>query len=109
MLKNSKIAISLFICKGAPSYNSGSFIDTIKYQNNIAVYKTTKEASCNITFTFSNKGITVEQYQADINFGCDFGHGVFADGFYKKESSKIPLIIDLEDKYYGTDGILLKK
>jgi hypothetical protein len=27
-----------------------------------------------------------------LNFGCGFGHGVFADGFYKKRSSKTPIL-----------------
>jgi hypothetical protein len=107
LLDSSKIAISFFVCKGAPSYNSGSFIDTLKYLNNKAVYRTPEDdTSCKITFCFSNKGVTVEQYQADLNFGCGFGHAVFADGFYKKTSSKIPVIDDLEDKYNGTNGIL---
>jgi hypothetical protein len=109
LLDSSKIAISFFICKGAPSYNSGSFIDTLKYLNTKATYRTPDDdTSCKITFTFSNKGLTVEQYQADINFGCGFGHAVFADGFYKKISAKIPLIDDLEGKYNGTNGILPK-
>ncbi|HMG83277.1 MAG TPA: hypothetical protein VK559_09610 [Ferruginibacter sp.] len=109
LLTNSTIAISLFICRGATNYNSGSFIDTLTYQNSKAIYKTPEEdSSCSITFTFTNKGVIVDQYQADINFGCNFGQGVFADGFYKRISIKTPLIVDLEGKYFGANGILLK-
>jgi hypothetical protein len=109
LLNNSKIAISFFICKGAPSYNTGAFIDTLKYQHNKAIYKTPEyDTTCQISFTFTEKGASVEQHQADINFGCGFGHAVFANGFYKKSSTKVPIIYDLEDKYNGTNGILRK-
>jgi len=110
LLDSSRIAISLFVCKGAPSYNSGSFIDTISYLNNTAIHRTPEDdTSCRINFAFTKKGIQVEQYQANPNFGCGFGHAVFADGFYKKTSSKIPEIIDLAIGYDDTNGILPKK
>jgi len=107
LLDSTRIAISFFVCKGAPSYNSGSFIDTLTYKNNVALHTTPEDdSSCRIKFKFNKKGITVEQYQADLNFGCAFGHAVFADGFYKKTSSKVPVIAEIEDKYDGANGIL---
>jgi len=110
LLDSSKVAISLYICKGAPSYNSGSFIDTLKYQKNTLIYKTPKEDStCRIIFTFSNNGVTLQQFQSKINNGCGFGQGVFADGFYKKISSKIPIIEDIEGEFDEKNSNLLKK
>jgi hypothetical protein len=95
LLKNSKIAFTLFVCKGAPSYNSGTIWDTLNYQDNVSIYKTPEDDStCKIVLIFKKSGITIKQHQADLNFGCGFGHGVFADGFYKKTSSKIPIIKD---------------
>ena len=95
LLANSRIAITLFVCKGAPSYNSGTIWDTLHYQNNKAIYLTPEDDStCKITFTFKKTGIFINQQQANLNFGCGFGHGVFADGYYKKISSKIPVIDD---------------
>jgi hypothetical protein len=109
LLDSSRIAISFFVCKGAPGYNLGAFVDTVAYKQNMAIRTTPEDdPTCRITFRFAKKGITVEQYQADLNYGCAFGHGVFADGFYKKISSKIPVIADMEDKYDGTNGILPK-
>lgn len=109
LLDSSRIAMSFFVCKGAPSYNMGSFIDNLTYKNNIAIHTTPEDdTTCRINFIFTKKGITVDQHQADLNFGCGFGHGVFADGFYKKTTSKVPVIIDLEDKYDGANGILQK-
>jgi len=109
LLDSSRIAISFFVCKGAPSYNLGTFVNTLTYQNNIAIHKTPEDdTTCQIKFTVTPKGIIVEQYQVEPNFGCAFGHAVFADGFYKKTSSKVPVIADIEDKYNGTNGILPK-
>ncbi len=93
-LKEDKILMNFSICKGAPSYNSGSFLDTLSYQNNRALFTDPNtDSSCVITFDFTAKGITVkEDSDADI-FGCGFGYNVVADGFFKKTSSKRPEII----------------
>ncbi len=87
-----KIAMTFWVNKGAPSYNSGSFIDTMDYQNNIAVYKTPDiDTSCLISFTFTQDGVSVKEKTADFNCGCGFGHAVVADGFFRKTSSKQPV------------------
>lgn len=79
------IFIAFYVCKGAPSYNSGSFQDTLTYKNGIAVRTTTEDASCVITFNFNTTGgITVEEKTKDFNHGCAFGSGVVANGFYEK-------------------------
>ena len=86
--------IVLGIDMGAPAYNSGELIDTLTFKDNMCVYKgDNDDTTCRITFTFTKYGIKVNQKQADLNNGCGFGHGVFADGFYKKVSNKIPILI----------------
>ena len=97
LLNDSTIAVTLYVCKGAPSYNSGILWDTIVLKKNTAIYIPKDETTCKITFLFKNNGIIVTQKQSNLNFGCGFGQGVFADGFYKKVSSKIPVIKDPED------------
>jgi len=93
LLPKSKIAITLFVCKGAPSYNSGTIWDTLTFKNSKALCTTPDDDStCKITFRFKKNGVSVDQQQANLNFGCGFGHGVFADGYYRKISSKIPVI-----------------
>jgi hypothetical protein len=98
LINNSKLVMSLDINRGFPDYSSGSFTDTLTYINNIAIHTTPEEdTSCRIICKFSKKGILIEQHQANLNFGCGFGHGVFADGFYIKISSKVPKM-DAEEK-----------
>ena len=95
-LTKDQIIISFMVNKGAPSYNSGSFIDTLDYRSNQAFYTIPEyDSSCKITFHFSDIGVTVKEETDDFNFGCGFGHAVVADGFYKKTSSEKPEIQDL--------------
>ncbi|WP_304344190.1 hypothetical protein [Chryseobacterium koreense] len=81
--------------KGAPSYNSGSFVDTLIYKENKAIYTDVEsDSTCRITFDFDKKGITVKEITADYNSGCGFGHAVVADGFYKRISNKTPILTE---------------
>lgn len=91
-LTKNRILMTFSICKGAPSYNLGSFVDTLEYVDNKSVYKAgfDVDPSCQIWFYFSKKGVSVKEKTDDYNCGCGFGHAVVADGFFKKISSKQP-------------------
>ena len=79
---SNRIFVDFYVCKGAPSYNSGSFQDTLLYKNGIAVHTTTEDATCIITFNFNTSGgVTLEEKTKDLNNGCGFGHAVVANGF----------------------------
>ncbi|MDB5120690.1 MAG: hypothetical protein JWN56_1908 [Sphingobacteriales bacterium] len=96
-ITKSKLAITFSINKGADSNNSRSFIDTLDYKDDIAVYKKSdSDRSCRITMRFSSKGIHVIEQTSGTSFGCGFGHGVVADGFFKKVPSKVPVLKDLD-------------
>ena len=92
--------MSFYVCKGAPSYNSGSFIDTLDYRNSRTTYIPEDDRTCRISFEFTKKGIKVSQRQDNLNFGCGFGQGVFADGFYRRVSGNTP---EIEDLLIGED------
>jgi len=77
----------------APNYNSGSFVDTLDYKNNIAVYTTPHDSTCAITFEFDEDGVTVKEKAADYNSGCAFGQGIDASGYYEITSKKTPILI----------------
>lgn len=94
-LSKDQIIMTFMINKGAPSYNSGSFVDTLDYKGNQAVYTDPEvDPSCKISFGFNDKGVTVNEETNDFNFGCGFGHAVVAKGFYKKLSSDEPELRD---------------
>ena len=92
LLSHSRLVMNFYVCKGYPSYNSGSFTDTLIYRNNRAVYTCPDDCdtSCRITFRFRPRGVQVIEQTADYNSGCGFGHAVVADGCYDKTSPAIP-------------------
>lgn len=91
MLNKDKIVISLIMQSGKPLLRSGKLMDTLRYHNNYGEFKNAEiDSTCKITFHFTSKGITVKQFSKFQNRECDFADGVSADGFYKKESSKVP-------------------
>lgn len=82
---SARIWVDLYVCKGAPGYNSGTLQDTLLYKNGIAVHTTTEDNSCVITFNFNvTDGVEVDQKTRDTVAGCGFGRGVKASGFYKR-------------------------
>jgi len=95
-ITNDKIVMTFEVNKGAPSYNSGSFVDTLTYKNNIVLYTVPEDidSTCKITFHFDKKGVIVKEETADYNSGCGFGHTVVADGFYKRTSNKTPILTE---------------
>lgn len=84
LLDLAHIAVSFYVNKGAPSYNSGSFLDTLDYKSRVAIYKTEKDTSCKITFLFSKKGVSVDEVAENYNYGCSFGHAIVATGSIEK-------------------------
>ncbi len=94
LLDKHRILLHLNVSRGAPSYNSGSAFDTLTYRHSQAVYRTRFDASCKITFRFTNKGVHVNEKADDYNHGCGFGHGVYTGGYFEKISSKVPTFIN---------------
>jgi hypothetical protein len=94
-IEDEKIVMTFFVCRGAPSYNMGMFLDTMDYRNNMTIYTCDKkDSSCIINFKFNTKGIRVEEKTVDSAFGCGFGHGVHASGFYQVITRKSPILKD---------------
>jgi hypothetical protein len=76
VLTEKKIIMTFNVNKGAPTYNSGTFVDTLDYMNNTAIYTNPiADPSCEITFTFSDKGVTVKERTSNKVCGCGFEPG----------------------------------
>ncbi len=96
LLDSTSILMNFEVCRGAPSYNSGSFLDTLVFRNNSAVYTDLEsDSTCRVTYTFTAKGVHVGQFSDKHYSACGFGHRVDAEGYYKKKSGKIPPIKEL--------------
>ena len=90
-LRPGVLVFQLDVSRGAPSYNSGYIKEEeITFENNVATYKKTSgwRGTCEITFEFQEDRMALTQKEED--FGCGFGHGVYADGVYVKTSSEPP-------------------
>ncbi|WP_066836862.1 hypothetical protein [Rufibacter ruber] len=102
LIENDLAAISFYYNVGHPSYNSGSFVDTLAYKDNkiIYTYKEPGEVNpdCKLTFTFEQKRVIIKHEASDYNFSCGFGHGVIANLTIKKKTNRIPIIKDYWDK-----------
>ncbi len=96
-LDGNNIAISFYFNAGAKSYNTGSFVDTLTLKENSAIYKIPEcDTFCTLTFKFYKTGVRAihRPNNNDYNFSCCFGQGVNANGYFKKISSKTPIIVD---------------
>jgi hypothetical protein len=94
-LADDNIVLSLYVCRGAPSYNVGLVDDTLKMENNHSVLKCDMpeiDQKGELHFYFKKDGIEVKEKHLEFNEFCTFGHSVHADGFYKIKSRKIPSI-----------------
>ncbi|GAA4301911.1 hypothetical protein [Nibribacter koreensis] len=98
LLDKNTAAISFFLTVGYPSYNSGSFVDTLTYQEGKIVYSYQEEGEpkCSVTFTFTDSQVSMKQAGSDME--CGFGNGVYADVSMTKTSSGIPVIKDYWDQ-----------
>ena len=93
---NNKIAVAFYVNSGKPAYNSGSFVDTLTYNNGKATYALSKfDSSCRIHFTFSTSRLLIRQISKVYPSPCGFGWDVIATGSYKKRSSRLPEIVDI--------------
>jgi hypothetical protein len=95
LLEENKIAICFYINSGYPDYHSGSFIDTLDYQDGLATYLPARSSGCSILFCFAIKEVETEQLFTDPRSSCGFGTGVMASAIFNKYSMEIPIIQDL--------------
>ena len=96
-LEYDKIVLSLYVCRGAPSYNVGLIDDTLKMENNHSVLKCDMpeiDQKGELHFYFKKDGIEVKEKHLKYDEFCTFGHSVHADGFYKVRSHISPIIKD---------------
>ena len=96
LLNRHKVAICFYINKGYPGYESISFVDTLRYDDNYIVrYKPSPNADCLVMFSFNNKQAEIQQVYSDPRSGCDFGKNILVSTSFKKFSSDEPIIQDL--------------
>ena len=90
-----RVAMSFYINKGYPGYESGSFIDTLVYDENMARYSPASDPDCSILFAFGPTSAEIQQVYSNPNCNCGFGKGILISTFFQKASEEEPVIEDL--------------
>jgi hypothetical protein len=95
LLDTSTIALCFYVNNGYPNYESGSFMDTLHFEDNRAIYGPANDTSCRIFFSFQLRSVEVSELLTDPHSGCGFHPGVMIPAVLEKTSSDIPVIQDL--------------
>lgn len=88
------VILNFYINKGHPSYNTGSFIDTLLIENEILTYQTTCGTNCKVQFSFYETRVHVKSGAEDTSRNCCFGYGVVVNDYYEKTSDAVPILVD---------------
>jgi hypothetical protein len=91
LLDSTRVLVGLDYYNGGPGWHYGGFVDTLTYQNNVAVYTCPEDDStCVLTLYFQwSRVVSVEQTE-NLNWGCGFGQGVDVTGIFRKVSNQPP-------------------
>ena len=101
LLGRAKVAMSFYINKGYPGYESGSFMDTMAYVDNLAKYVPAADLGCTIIFSFTSRDAELRQTFSNPQTGCGFANGVMTSAFFHKSSDENPIIQDLSSHGIG--------
>jgi hypothetical protein len=95
LLDSDRVAISFYMNKGYPNYESGSFTDTLKYNEDMARYTPSCDSACTIIFWFSAKAMELRGLYTNPHTSCGFATGVMTAAVFQKTSWDKPVIQDL--------------
>ena len=83
-LDNNDFLFYLEVNRGAPSFNSGTLYGRVE-ANSENQYD---HGDCILHFSFSSEGVAIRSEEGHSS--CGFGHGVRADGRYKRIKEELP-------------------
>lgn len=95
LLDSNTVAVCFYITKGYPGYESGSFTDTLAYDDNQVRYSPPGAPDCTIVLDFRIRKVELMQVYSDPRCQCGFAEGVMAAATFEKTSSERPIIQDL--------------
>jgi hypothetical protein len=86
-----KVACSLtyaYKVRGLLTANTGEASGEAKIKGKTAIFKPEGTTACTITLRFAGKRMLVKQEGSDAD--CGFGHNVYANGTYRRQSRRRP-------------------
>ncbi len=82
----------LQLSRGGPVNNLGFLEGSLTVKDGLATHVRRGDGShCEITFRFARETVVLKQ-TVGSSAECDFGHGVYADGTYRRISRKKPTL-----------------
>ncbi|MBC7904415.1 MAG: hypothetical protein H7Y27_13405 [Gemmatimonadaceae bacterium] len=98
MIDSSTVAVSFYISKGYPGYQSGAFTETLHFEDNRIVYEPPGNTGCRICIRFFEETAVIEQWFTDPRSTCGFAEAVIASRTFQKVNNEEPLIQDLSGR-----------
>lgn len=95
LLDSHRIALCFYINKGYPGYESGSFMDTLTYNENNTQYTFAKDSACTLLFYFNPNKVEIVPTYSDPHSGGGFAKDVLISAVFEKSSADKPIIQDL--------------
>lgn len=95
LLDSFSVAVCFYISKGYPGYESGSFTDTLPYNENQVHYIPPATPDCKIVLDFQPRSVEIMQVYSDPHCRCGFNEGVLVSTTFRKSSSERPVIQDM--------------
>jgi hypothetical protein len=98
LLNSHAVALCFYINNGYPDYDHGSMLDTLRYEDQQAIYTPPGDSSCSIFFEFDFNSAKVSVAHRELHSACGFHPGVLVPALLEKTSSEIPVIQDLSGR-----------
>ncbi|HVM89856.1 MAG TPA: hypothetical protein VMT76_16840 [Puia sp.] len=92
LLDENKLAMSLYINKGAPNFESAFFSDTLQYFDNQANYNSPIDSDCTINVVFGPTTAEIFFVHSNPDCTCGFAKGVIITAVFEKISAETPVI-----------------
>ena len=101
LLDDHTVALCFYINSGFPGYRSGSLIDTLTYDDNMAIYHPAQDTACAIHFIFGLRKVGITKVMSDPRSECGFGPEVLIPVTIPMVSSEVPVIQNLSGRGAG--------
>ena len=92
LLSENKLALSFYLDKGSPNFESAFFKDTFYYFDNRISYHSPTDTDCTISFQFNEKEVETFFVHSNPECSCGFMNGVIIPATFEKCSTEIPII-----------------
>ena len=85
--EGDSISFDLYVCAGAPNYNTGELYGTLEIANGKGLFKSSEFGNCVLDFTFTDNSVKISQQEG--GYECGFGNGVSVNNTFVRKQDEI--------------------